>query len=162
MVRGQTEQARVDPVQFHGSQDYAFVITFHRDEIDNRKPQVGLWLTSPRSVFMIPAQAVERDELLGLVLLFRAMLDGLVEVADRESEEGYASFAGLEIDVRQVPAADADIAFEVVFSDCGCEDEATYCHQGLVGVYMERQAFLTKVDTLEAQVRLLPPSPRRA
>lgn len=114
---------------------------------------VGVRVRSPRSTFTMGPRAVSRYVVAGIILHLRAMLDGLVEVADPESEDGFVTFGDLLLSIRQVPGPDADLVVEVAVRECGCGDGLDFTHATYLQVAAERSAFAAQVDALERAAR---------
>lgn len=115
---------------------------------------VAAMLASPRTAFFVPPRAVDRFEVLALILHLEALLDGLVEVYAPESEDGWVEFPSLYLSVRGIYAPDGHVAFEVSARDCGCDDEREFNHGSFITIYIEPETLEQELMALDASLRV--------
>jgi len=113
---------------------------------------VGIVLESPRSASSVLPRAVERYAVEALAIHLRAMLDGLVEVIDPESEDGYAQFPQFYLRIRQLPSPTGSVSFEIHINDCGCAEDEPFLHGAILALTLDRDDLARKIDVLESEV----------
>jgi hypothetical protein len=143
-------------VHLTDSKGYVFSVTVDEEPevpLAAGEVAVGVLLASPRSAFLLPPRAVERYEVMALIIHLGAMLDGLVEAVDPDGDEGWVGFPSLLLSVRRIYAPDGLVGFEVSTHDCGCEDQREFNHGGFITLMLEPGTLEHEVTVLDAALR---------
>jgi hypothetical protein len=129
-----------------------------KPDIAVKKGQVAveILLSSPRSAYLLGPRAVDRLEVMALVVHLDAMMDGLVDPFDPESDEGWVHFTRMLLSIRRVFAPDGLVGIEVALNDCGCDDEREFNHCGFIAVMPDRESLGAELAALGASVRTAP------
>jgi hypothetical protein len=114
---------------------------------------VDVLLSSPRSAYFLGPLAVDRLEVMALVVHLDAMMDGLVDAFDPDSDEGWVHFTRMLLSIRRVFSPDGQVGFEVALNDCGCDDEREFNHCGFIAILTDRASLERELVALDASAR---------
>lgn len=143
-------------MQLSDSKGYVFALVVESEAevaLAAGEVSVEMMVSSPRSAFLMPPRAVDRYEVMTFIIHLDAMLDGLVESYDIDSDEGWVEFPRMLLSIRHVHAPDGLVGFEVSVHDCGCEDERDFNHGGFILLMVEPSTLERELIALDTDLR---------